>query len=159
MPRYDRNRFEKEISQFQDDLTNREKQYLSDFLDEWMYSYDDAEFLGVRKNKLDTIYICLYHNDMIYAIGGNSSTIMYAPRMSLRRNDDELVIEDVICRNNSSGNGTILMNALFEYVKLHNIKKVSGELSPVDADHRKRQEKYYSKFGFIITPRSITKYF
>ena len=159
MPKYDRNRFEKEIAQFQNDLTNREKQYLSDFLDEWMYSYDDAEFLGVHKNKLDTVCICLYHNDMIYAIGGNSATIMYAPRMSLRRNDDELVIEDVICRNNSSGNGTILMNALFEYVKLNNIKKVSGELSPVDADHRERQEKYYSKFSFIITPRSITKYF
>ena len=99
----------------------------------------------------------LLGNDIIYAIGGNSATIMYAPRLNLRRNDDKITIDDVICRNNSVGNGTMLMNALLAYAKLNHIKKIHGFLSSIDEGHRERQANYYKKFGFTVTKNNIEK--
>ena len=51
----------------------------------------------------------------------------------------------------NKGYGSELMKRLLEYSEKRKIKKIIGELSKVDDDHREMLFHFYKKFGFDIT--------
>lgn len=64
----------------------------------------------------------------------------------------KIAIEDIWCKKNNKGYGSLMMRELIEYAKQHGIKYIDGWLSGVDANHLERLYHFYHKFGFIITP-------
>ena len=51
----------------------------------------------------------------------------------------------------NKGYGSKLMSALLDYAKKNGIAEITGDLSIVDLDHKKRLHHFYQKFGFKIT--------
>ena len=51
----------------------------------------------------------------------------------------------------NKGYGSELMKRLLEYSEKRKIKKIIGELSKVDDDHKEMLFHFYKKFGFDIT--------
>lgn len=56
----------------------------------------------------------------------------------------------------NQGFGSIAMKNLIKIAKKEKVLKIYGNLSPVDHDHRNRQEHFYKKHGFIIKGNSIS---
>ena len=131
--------------------------YLNKIETEWMSSHKDGEILLKCKNALDDEVVSVYSNNTIYLLGRSYPTILFAPKMLLSITSNEIKIEDVLCKQNNIGNGSILMLSLFEFCKRHHITKITGYLSDVDNDHKSRRDHYYKKFGFTITDHSISK--
>lgn len=132
--------------------------YLETIEKEWIASHDDGEILLKCKNDLDDEVVSVYSNNTIYLLGKTYPTILFAPKMLLSITTATCVkIEDVLCKQNNIGNGSILMLSLFEYCKRHNIQRITGYLSPVDEDHKARRNHYYKKFGFTITGHTLSK--
>lgn len=131
--------------------------YLKKIADEWIESHKDGEILLFCQNSLDEEVVAVYSNNTIYLLGRSYPTVLFAPKMLLSLTAEGIKIEDVLCKQNNIGNGSILMKALFEYCKRHKITLITGYLSSVDNDHKARRDHYYSKFGFIVTEHSITK--
>jgi NRPS condensation-like uncharacterized protein len=62
-----------------------------------------------------------------------------------------LKIADIIIRNKSRGNGSILMKYFFQYAnKNRNVVKIIGTLSEIDSDHFDRIEHFYKKHDFSV---------
>lgn len=131
--------------------------YLDNIAKEWIDSHADGEILLKCQNALDDEVISVYSNNAIYLLGRSYPTVLFAPKMLLSSTPEEIKIEDILCKQNNIGNGSILMLSLFEYCKRHNITKIIGYLSSVDNDHRDRRNHYYEKFGFQLTEHSISK--
>ena len=124
---------------------------------DWLDFYNGL-FLLSAKDKTDNVLVAVYYRDVIYLLGESYPTIMYAPKMLLSIVDDTHVhIEDILVKNNNNGNGSILMNALFKFAKSKNIDLITGDLSPIDNDHKDRRNHYYEKFGFKITENMVSK--
>ena len=124
---------------------------------DWMDSHQDGEILLKCQNTLDDEIVSVYSNNTIYLLGPSYPTVIFAPKMLLSRQDSDIKIEDVLCKQNNIGNGSILMLSLFEYCKRHNIQRITGYLSSVDNDHKSRRDHYYKKFGFTLTEHSLLK--
>lgn len=125
--------------------------------EQWQKEHPEGEFLKFAKNTLDDYVFAVYSNNAIYLLGGKYQTVMFAPKMLISITDDVLKIEDILCKQNNIGNGSILMESLFIYCNKHNISKITGYLSPVDNDHKDRRSHFYEKFGFEIGPKHIYK--
>lgn len=65
----------------------------------------------------------------------------------LRINDIEIFNEE----HRNKGYGSELMKRVLEYSEKKKIKKIIGELSVVDYDHKEMLFHFYKKFGFDIT--------
>lgn len=131
--------------------------FLKRLTDNWLESHEDGEILLKCQNTLDDEVIAVYSNNTIYLLGRTYPTILFAPKMLLSQQEQCIKIEDVLCKQNNIGNGSILMLSLFEYCKRHQITTITGYLSSVDNDHKARRDHYYNKFGFIVTDHSILK--
>lgn len=131
--------------------------YLKKLSDDWIDSHKDGEILLICQNSLDDEVISVYSNNTIYLLGRKYPTVLFAPKMLLSKTENGIKIEDVLCKQNNIGNGSILMSSLFEYCKRHNIMHITGFLSSVDNDHKERRDHYYTKFGFTVTENSIAK--
>lgn len=131
--------------------------YLDDITKDWIDFHQDGEILLKCKNSLDDELVSVYSNNTIYLLGRRYPTVLFAPKMLLSQAPGEVKIEDVLCKQNNIGNGSILMLSLFEFCKRHNIRKITGYLSSVDDDHKERRDHYYKKFGFVVTEHSISK--
>lgn len=131
--------------------------YLDRIAKEWLDNHQDGEILLKCKNTLDDEVVSVYSNNTIYLLGPTYPTILFAPKMLLSTTPIGIKIEDVLCKQNNSGNGSILMLSLFEFCKRHNINRITGYLSDVDSDHKSRRDHYYKKFGFTVTEHSISK--
>lgn len=124
---------------------------------EWMDTHQDGEILLKCKNTLDDEVVSVYSNNIIYLLGTSYPTVIFAPKMLLSKTPNGIKIEDVLCKQNNIGNGSILMLSLFEFCKRHKIQNITGYLSSVDNDHKSRRDHYYHKFGFTVTEHSISK--
>lgn len=140
--------------------TKKNKVEISDSLkslvDDWLCTHEQSSVLCVLKNKLDSTLVAVNGRDTIYLFGGNYQSIMYSPKLTFSIIENgHLHIDDINARHNNVGNGSILLYALLYYANLNGIKKITGDLSPIDNDHRARLEHYYNKFGFTISPNAI----
>ena len=78
-------------------------------------------------------------------------------RMQCVRREADILIGDIVPfpdgsqKNLNKGYGSKLMEELLKYAKDNSIRKVTGNLSMVDADHKDRLYHFYEKFGFVIT--------
>lgn len=64
-----------------------------------------------------------------------------------------IFIEDIICDNNrdiNKGYGSQMMRELISYAEQNGFKRIWGNLSNVDMDHKERLYHFYEKFGFDI---------
>ena len=64
-----------------------------------------------------------------------------------------IFIGDIICDNNrdiNKGYGSQMMRELVSYAKQNGFKRIWGNLSSVDMDHKERLYHFYEKFGFDI---------
>lgn len=64
-----------------------------------------------------------------------------------------IFIGDIICNNNkdiNKGYGSQMMRELISYAEQNSFKRIWGNLSNVDMDHKERLYHFYQKFGFDI---------
>lgn len=64
-----------------------------------------------------------------------------------------IFIGDIICDNNrdiNKGYGSQMMRELISYAEKNGFKRIWGNLSNVDMDHKERLYHFYEKFGFDI---------
>lgn len=124
----------------------------------WLDEHEDGRYLGCYVNKLGDVVVALYSRNTIYLFGEAYRTIMYAPKLMFHTpSSDHIHIDDVLVKHNSVGNGSAVMSALLFYAQQNGVKKITGFLSSVDDDHKKRRDKYYEKFGFRVDDSAIIK--
>ena len=67
---------------------------------DWMDSHQDGEILLKCQNTLDDELVSVYSNNTIYLLGPSYPTVLFAPKMLLSRQDSDIKIEDVLCKQN-----------------------------------------------------------
>ena len=130
---------------------------MQEILNNWKEMYPKGKILKYGKNALDDSLVAVYSNNSIYLLGKSYPTIMYAPKILLSRPDKHHIhVEDILMKHNNIGNGTFAMLALFEYAKAEGVTLITGDLSPVDNDHKQRRDHYYKKLGFDVTETYVS---
>ena len=73
----------------------------------------------------------------------------------VKESDAVILIGDIQHSNGkidyNKGYGSLLMDALLQHAREKGFKKIHGNLSVVDLDHKDRLHHFYEKFGFTIT--------
>lgn len=124
-------------------------------------SKSDCDILGEERNKQGKkLYVCGFKEDstcnMIFLINPENTAFCSKINISIEENKVEngvrgLEILDMIIINKNTGEGSILMNYLFKYIKNNKeIKNIEGTITDIDKDHFDRLEYFFKKHGFDV---------
>ena len=72
------------------------------------------------------------------------------PRVLATIEDGYIWIDDILAEEEDCGNGSILLELLFEKARELKIDTIKGELSGVDSDRFDKLEYFYKKHGFNV---------
>lgn len=136
--------------------TNFEKEELGNVI-----SKSEGDILGQERNKQGKkLYVCgLKENNMynmIFLINPESTAFCSKINISIEESKVEngmrvLEILDMIIINKNTGEGSILMKYLFNYIESNKeIKKIEGTITDIDKDHFDRLEYFFKKHGFDV---------
>lgn len=135
---------------------NKEHEFVESLLKEFI-------ILDIKYNNENLKqYVCMRKNESKRTISITLQN-MYNSRQSPPRvyaeiqhgleNDATKVckIIDIFAVEENVGNGSILLDTLFKYLKRQEVQEVRGWLSPVDLEEFDKLEKFYSKNGFTVS--------
>lgn len=117
----------------------------------------ENKIIAVDKNKLNrTIFVVKneYGSSLDLELYDTFYKLKHVtPKIECIKHKDSNYIEiaDFHSIDEHIKNGYILMKNLIEYAKLKKFDYLKGDLAPVDSDDFDYLEKYYERFGFIVT--------
>ena len=141
--------------------------YIKDCVDQ-RKSYDNSFFLDEVDCSKNTIvknnkghYYMVMENTMvmtatneklldIYLADEKHKEICCCPRIFATIKDGYIWIDDILAEEEDCGNGSILLELLFEKARELKIDTIKGELSGVDSDRFDKLEYFYNKHGFNV---------
>lgn len=117
------------------------------------------QILGIEENnQKQKYYVCLDTSDNSVNVSlRDDDQDKKVPRIDtdIRYNreskENTCFITSFFAINEDVGNGSILMDYLFEYLKKMGIKKVRGKLGSIDNKNFDKLEYFYEKNGFKVT--------
>lgn len=138
----------KKIYKLEDEI--RQYEYFTEALK--LFHFDKAT--KVVKNKDNDIYIVMDKNkpnDLFITFAGlRHPGICNCPRILATVRESYIWIDDIFAEDEDCGNGTLLLECLFEKAKGMGIKEIRGELSNRDEDEFDKLEHFYKKNGFEV---------
>lgn len=117
------------------------------------------QLLGIAENnQKHKYYVCLATpRNSVNISFRDSKRVNHNPRILTdicfddKSEEKYCYIIDMFAVDENVGNGSILLDYLFEHLKKMNIKKVTGRLSSVDKEDFDKLEYFYKKNGFEVT--------
>ena len=117
-----------------------------------IFNFDKA--VKILKNKHNELYLVMesYRKNSLdfYFSGYSHKGISGCPRILTKVVKTHIWIEDIFAIDEDCGNGTLLLECLFNKAKELKIDTIKGELSPRDYDKFDKLEHFYKKNGFDV---------
>lgn len=117
-----------------------------------LFNFDKAT--KIVKNKSNDIYIVMDNNkpnDLFIIFSGlRHPGICNCPRILATVRESYIWIDDIFAEDEDCGNGTLLLEYLFEKAKNMGIRELRGELAATDAHKFDKLEHFYKKNGFEV---------
>lgn len=135
--------------------TIEQYKYFATSLD--IFKYDKA--IKIIKNNQGHLYMVMesFYNGInrknleFYLSGERHKGICNCPRILTTVKNDCIWIEDLFAIDENCGNGSLLLECLFDKAKDLKIDTIKGELSPVDIKNFDKLEYFYKKNGFDVS--------
>lgn len=116
--------------------------------------FDSNKSIKIVKNNRDELYMVFesYRRDSLdfYFSGYSHKGITGCPRILATVLKTHIWIEDIFAIDENCGNGTLLLELLFDKAKELKIDTIKGKLSPRDYDKFDKLEHFYKKNGFNV---------
>lgn len=117
-----------------------------------LFHFDKAT--KVVKNNNNDIYIVMDKKDpkdlWITFSGLRHPGICNCPRILATVRESYIWIDDIFAEDEDCGNGTLLLECLFEKARDMGVKEIRGELAAIDEDEFDKLEHFYKKNGFEV---------
>ena len=132
----------------------REKLKQYEYIGETLKVFHHYNLLKVIENKNSDIYFVMEnlrgkHLEILFS-GLQHEGVTSCPRLLATVEDSYIQLDDIFAIDDDCGNGSILLNVLFEKAKKLDIKIIKGDLSDVDKHNFNKLEYFYQKNGFTV---------
>ena len=124
-----------------------------------IFGYQDGEYVNeIKKTKKNKYVLISYPKDLstglipIYLLSFINGK-RYQAHMYIVFKDNTMLIADIAVLGKKAfnrGYGTLLIELALEIARIKGVSKVTGKMAFSSDEHKKRQIKYYSKYGFQI---------
>lgn len=103
--------------------------------------------------KKKVVDVTIYRGQELIVIRAECKNRIYGKMdCTINRELKVIVLNDIQCKKNNKGYGSLMMDKLIEIAKKEKFLFIEGWLSKVDMNHVDRLYHFYEKFGFQIVP-------